>query len=125
MIGVYEITELMKCFPQSFMNCNGEVILHEKSNTYIPLKNCVDKFDIAMNLIEYVSRSACKTAPYRRNDFNKAFNNSMLDSMNKYLGTDFTNTDMMKIYEVLGNGINHKKTNEFISNNYDLKLLDN
>lgn len=47
----------------------------------------------------------------------------MLDGINDFLETDFTENDMEEIYQYLGNAINHKKTVGFIESEYDFKVL--
>ena len=41
-----EIFNLMECFPGSYINRFGEIILSEKGNVYFTAKNCTDKEDI-------------------------------------------------------------------------------
>lgn len=38
-----EIFNLMECFPGSYINRFGEIILSEKGNVYFTAKNCTDK----------------------------------------------------------------------------------
>ena len=48
----------------------------------------------------------------------------MLNGINEFLDTDFTKDNMCKIYEYLGNGINHELTKRFVSSGYDMNLLE-
>ena len=43
---VDEVFNLMRYFPNSFINHNGEVILSEKVNVYFNAMDCTDKSDI-------------------------------------------------------------------------------
>ena len=43
--------------------------------------------------------------------------------VNQYLQTNFSDDDMLDIYQYLGNGIRHKFTKEFVEGGYDLKLI--
>lgn len=116
------IKDLLKCFPGSFINSNFEFIADKKSNTYFSIDNC-SEFEIKCKLIEYVSRSCYKTEPYRSKIYNDKFHIKMLNGFNDYLGTNFDSNDMIKIYTYLGNGVNHKKTMEFVIANFDMTLL--
>lgn len=117
-----EITRLHKCFPGSFINSLGEFIAVPKSNAYFNIESCETSDDIKCKVIEYVSRSACKSTPYWRDCLNEQLHNNTLKAMNEYLGTSFTKEDMSDIYAVLGNGIRHDLTKEFIKN-YDLNII--
>ena len=48
----------------------------------------------------------------------------MLEGINDFLETDFTESDMEEIYRHLGNAINHEKTMRFIESGYDFKVLE-
>lgn len=48
----------------------------------------------------------------------------MLDGINDFLETDFTESDMEEIYQHLGNSINHEKTVQFVESGYDFKILN-
>ena len=48
----------------------------------------------------------------------------MLNGINEFLDTDFTKYNMFKIYEYLGNGINHELTKCFVLSGYDMNLLE-
>ena len=47
----------------------------------------------------------------------------MLDGINNYMDTDFTEDEMMEIYTYLGNACNHKKTIRFIESGYNMEVL--
>jgi len=115
--------ELLKAFPRSFINEFGEFIAHDKANEYFILKNCANDLDIKCKVLEWLSRGASKTAPFRTNKKNEEFNNFMLSGINEFLCTEFTREDMRDIYSTLGNCVNHEKTIEFIESGYDFVTL--
>ena len=115
--------QLAACFPDSFINYRGEFIAHKKSNTYLCLQNCETMEDLQCKVIEWFSRAAYKTEPYHSAYANYKFHKFMLDGVNKFLGTDFTNEDMELIYTYLGNAVNHGQTVEFIRSGFDMKVL--
>ncbi len=117
------ITKLMKCFPNSFINDEGEFIAHRDSNTYFILKACKTELDVKCKVLEWLSRAAYKAEPYRRNDKNVYFHEFMRDGINEFLGTHFSENDMEEIYTYLGNACNHEKTVRFIESNYDMSVL--
>lgn len=47
----------------------------------------------------------------------------MLNGINAFLDTKFTESDMAKIYCALGNAINHEKTVRFVESDYDFEVL--
>lgn len=117
------ITKLMNCFPNSIINQRGEFIAHIKSNSYFDLKDCKTEFDIKCKVLEWFSRPAHKTEPYGNKQRNDEFHRFMLDGINEFLGTDFTENDMELIYTYLGNACDHEKTIRFIEGGYDMGIL--
>ena len=121
------IKELIKAFPRSYIIATGdgeaEFIAHRESNTYLRLIDCYTEFDVQCKVLEWLSRAAHKTAPFNSDRKNKKFNKFMLDGINNYLGTNFTEDDMDIIYTYLGNRCNHKRTVEFILSGYDMAVL--
>lgn len=116
--------KLLDSFPKSYINMHGEFIAHERANEYFILKNCADDFDIRCKVLEWLSRGACKTEPYKTYRKNEEFNLFMLNGINKFLGTNFNAGEMLRIYEKLGNACNHEKTVEFIRSGYEFDLLN-
>lgn len=114
----------MDCFPNSVINNNGEFIAHIRSNTYFILGDCNNEEDVKCKVLEWFSRPAYKTEPYNAKQSNDKFHSFILTGINDYLGTDFSEKDMEKIYTYLGNACNHKKTLEFIKSGYDMSILE-
>ncbi len=117
------IKKLMDSFPRSIINQHGEFIAHLKANEYFILHNCETELDIKCKVLEWFSRGAYKTEPFRSNKANNTFHEFMLSGINEFLQTDFTPEDMCKIYIYLGNACNHNKTIKFIESGYDLAIL--
>ena len=117
------IQRLMRCFPRSFINGQGEFIAHTKANVYFNLKNCKDELEIKCKVLEWFSRSAYKRELYRTKQKNAEFHKFMLDGINEFLGTTFTSDDMELIYTYLGNAIHHERTIRFIASGYDMRIL--
>lgn len=118
------ITKLMNCFPNSFINQNGEFIAHTRSNTYFSLKDCKTELDVKCKVLEWFSRPAYKTEPYRRKDKNDEFHKFMRGGMAEFLGVHFSEKDMELIYTYLGNACNHEKTVQFVESGYNLEILE-
>lgn len=117
-----EIQKLMRCFPRSFINVEGEFIAHEYANEYFILRNCENELDIKCKVLEWFSRSY-KERPYRTLAKNIEFQEFMRNGINKYLGTNFTKDDLRTIYTYLGNACNHDKTIKFVNSGYDIQIL--
>lgn len=118
------VTKLMNCFPNSVINHNAEFIAHIRSNTYFILKDCNNETDVKCKVLEWLSRSAYKTEPYNSKRSNDEFHRFILNGINQFLDTDFTEDDMEQIYTYLGNACNHKKTLRFIASGYDMSVLE-
>lgn len=114
---------LFNSFPNSFINDNGEFIAHLKANEYFNFENCETELDVKCKVLEWFSRGAYKTEPFASNRKNEEFHEFMLNGINEFLGTDFTENDMEIIYTYLGNACNHQKTIKFIESGYDMLVL--
>ena len=114
---------LLLSFPGSFINERNEFIAHLKSNQYFLLGNCEYPEDIDCKVLEWLSRAACKGQPYRQEWRNIKYRKFMLDGINNYMDTSFTEDEMMEIYTYIGNACNHKKTVRFIESGYDMEVL--
>ena len=123
MIVWSDVHELMRCFPRSFINQHGEFIAHNKGNQYFTIKNCTGQLDIKCKVLEWFSRGAFKTEPFRTKRLNDEFHEFMLSGINQYLQTNFTYEDMEKIYTYLGNECNHEKTIRFVESDYNFAIL--
>lgn len=114
---------LLLSFPGSFINERNEFIAHLKSNQYFLLENCEYPEDIDCKVLEWLSRAACKGQPYSQEWRNLKYRKFMLDGINDYMDTHFTEDEMMEIYTYLGNACNHEKTVRFIESGYDMEVL--
>lgn len=114
---------LLIAFPGSFINERDEFIAHLKSNQYFILSNCEYPEDIDCKVLEWLSRAASKGQPYSQEWRNHKYRKFMLDGINDYMDTNFTEEDMTEIYTYLGNACNHKKTVKFIESGYDFSVL--
>ena len=123
------IKKLMKAFPRSCVIATGdgeaEFIAHREANSYFRLIDCNNEFDVQCKVLEWLSRDAHKTAPFNSDRKNRKFNKFILNGINSYLNTNFTEDDMDIIYTYLGNRCNHKRTVEFINSGYDMGVLNN
>ena len=114
--------EIMRCFPGSFINSNLELIVHERSNQYFRLEDCVTGEDVVAKSVEWLSRAAAKGQPYRSERSNKKFREMMQQGLNKFWETKFTEDDFMEIYTNLGNAIDHEATIAFIRSGMDMNI---
>lgn len=116
--------KLARAFQGGYINYNLEFIAHEKANEYFRLEDCETEFDVQCKVLEWLSRGAHKTCPFTSNLKNERFHNFMLNGINDFLGTDFTEEDIELIYDRLGNRVNHALTVAFIDSGYDMSVLE-
>ena len=124
MVGKEILLKLLQSFPRSFINDRLEFIAHTAANQYFLLKDCESEFDVKCKILEWFSRGAYKTEPFDSYSKNERFHEFMLDGINEYLGTNFTEDDMEIIYTYLGNRCNHPKTVKFVESGYDMAVLE-
>lgn len=115
--------DLMHSFPNSFVNRCGEFIAHREANEYFILESCETEMDVKCKVLEWFSRGAYKTVPFGSRVKNDRFHQFMLDGINTYLATNFTEDDMEVIYTRLGNGVNRALAMKFVESGYNLELL--
>lgn len=103
-------------FPKFFINHNLEVIVHPRRNTYFLLTDVHTETDLIAKILEWLSREASKSVFKESQKYH-------LDGINAFLGTSFSQDDMIQIYTYLGNRCNHGRTLRFIESGYDLSVL--
>lgn len=121
-----EITQrLLECFPKSFITARGEFIAHKKSNTYMILATKETWLDVAVGVVEWFSRAAFKTEPYKTPEKNEHFHRFMLDGINRFLGParPLTHEDMELVYTYLGNGAHHSLAVQFVESDCNMEVL--
>ena len=118
------VKDLLELFPNSFINEEQEFIAEPITNLYFLLSNCNSLLDIKCKILEWFSRDAFKSRPFRSDLQNKEYQDNIREKINEFLGTDFTRDEMMDIYTMLGNNINRKLCIEFIESGYNMKLLE-
>lgn len=119
------ITErLLKAFPNSYINNAFEFIAHEKANEYFRLEDCETELDVQCKVLEWLSRVAYKTEPFRNADRNKELHKFMLNGINKFLGTSFKEKDIAIVYRELGNRVNHSLTVKFVNSGFNMSVLN-
>ena len=121
-IEIATLKKLLRAFPKSFINHNLEFIAEPRTNQYLILENC-DDFSIKCRVLETLSRAASFALPYKTTKRNETYNAEMRKCINAFLETEFTKEDMELIYEVLGNGVRHQLTVDFVESGYDMALL--
>ena len=119
-----ELQALMYAFPESFINCNNELIFHPKINYSFLLDNCYTPRDVVAKVLMWFTRPCCKAEVYKRISANDKFHKEMTARLSEYLGVGLTVEQVMLIYQKLGNGIRKDLTYKFIDSGYDLKVLE-
>lgn len=114
--------KLLKSFPNSFINENGEFIAHRTSNTYLLLKGKSD-MELKYTVLEWLSRAASYAIPYKSERHNRSFHGFMLNGINAFLDTNFSLEDMELIYTKLGNNCNRPLCEKFVESGYDMGVL--
>lgn len=104
-------------FPKFYINHNLEAIVHPRRNTYFLLKDVNTETDLIAKVLEWLSREAAKSVYKESQRYH-------LNGINAFLGTAFTQEEMMEIYTYLGNCCSHARTLRFIESGYDLAVLE-
>lgn len=118
-----DVMRLLRCFSGSYINRNGDLVALWASGAIFRLADCESENDIKCKVLEWLSYAAAKGRPYRTNESNQRFRQSMQSEINQYLGTAFSHEDFVEIYTYLGDCCNHQKTLRFIESGFDMALL--
>lgn len=89
---------LCNAFPKSLINEKDEFIAEERSNQYFMLSDCEYPEDIDCKVLEWLSRAASKGSPFNQEWRNRKFRKFMLDGINNFLDTSFSEEEMEEIY---------------------------
>lgn len=127
--GMSEIIHRLKtCFPRGYMNFNNEFIAHRQANrnygcACCALRNCTNAEEVICAAIESFSYDCCKSRPFKSSDVNIDFRQYMIDGMNDFLGTAFTENEFATIYVHLGNRADRQLTLLFVDSGYNVQML--
>ncbi len=120
-MNVYENEDLRgrltRAFPKMYVNRQFEAIIYPARNSYFLLTGVETEEQLNAKVLEWLSREASKS-------LSRASQRYHLDGINAFLGTSFTQEDMIRIYTKLGNAINHNLTLAFIRSGYDFRAID-
>lgn len=105
-----------QAFPKFYINHNLEAIVYPPRNIYFLLKDVHTEKDLIAKILEWLSREAAKSVSRQSQKYHLA-------GINAFLGTSFTQDEMMEIYTRLGNCCNHERTLRFIESGYDFAVL--
>lgn len=119
-----ELQALMYAFPESFINCNNELIFHPKINYSFLLDDCHNPRDVKAKVLMWLSRPCCKAEVYKRVSANDKFHKKMTARLSKYLEVELTVEQVSVIYQKLGNGVRKDLTYKFVDSGYDFKVLE-
>ena len=118
------VAMLSRAFPGGFIYpSTGEYIIHKRANSYFCLQTCESELDVKCKVLEWLSRDAYKTQPYRTNISNNKFHDFIRNGINTFLGTKFSEEDIELVYTYLGNCCDHDRTVQFIESGYDMQML--
>lgn len=107
---------LLKAFPQFYINSGFECIIYPPRNSYFLMADIQTETGLNAKILEWLSREASKSIDPKSQVYH-------LNGINTFLGTNFTQEDMVEIYTYLGNRCNHARTLRFIESGYDMTVL--
>lgn len=107
---------LLKAFPQFYINSRFECIIYPPRNSYFLIADIQTEAELNAKILEQLSREASKSIDPKSQVYH-------LNGINTFLGTNFTQEDMVEIYTYLGNKCNHARTLRFIESGYDMVVL--
>jgi len=107
---------LLKAFPKFYINSGFECIIYPPRNSYFLMADIQTETGLNAKILEWLSREASKSIDPKSQVYH-------LNGINTFLGTNFTQEDMVEIYTYLGNRCDHARTLRFIESGYDLAAL--
>lgn len=122
MVDFDVIKKLLKSFPEGYISAAVVFIPHAKIRECFSLKDCQSEREIKSKVLEWLTQS-CTKKPYFNEIENITYREYMRAGINAFLGTSFGTRDIEEIYNLLGKGIRHEETIDFIKNGFDMKFL--
>lgn len=107
---------LLKAFPKFYINHYFECIIYPPRNSYFLMADVQTETELNAKILEWLSREASKSIDSKSQVYH-------LNGINTFLGTSFSQEDMIEIYTYLGNRCNHTRTLRFIESGYNLAVL--
>lgn len=108
--------KLVRAFPRAFVNHSFEIIIYPPRNSYFCLSGVETEEELCAKVLEWLSREASKS-------ISRVSRKYHLNGINQFLGTSFTQEDMIQIYTYIGNAIHHDRTVRFVQSGYDMSVL--
>lgn len=117
------IESLLSSFPRSLITYDYKIMID--SLNVFKFNDCQFPNDVKCKVLEYLSRwfSRITGQPFRDEETNEKYRVHILQGINNFLGTNFSEDEMRKIYNCLGYNCNHQKTLDFINSNYNMETL--
>ncbi len=113
---IKEIFELMRLFPDSFINYNNELILDRKENIFFRLEGVETVEELKRKIISWLSRTAAK-GPYKKT------REKFRANINRFLNKEWEEEDFKLVYTYLGNDCNGELCKNFVKHDCDIKWL--
>lgn len=115
--------KLRNAFPGSIINAADEFVASRLNNDYFRLEDCNSLEDVQCKVLEWFSRSAHKAIPFQDERDNLFYQEKLLNSINRFLGTTFSKKDITIVYDILGNACKHNLTIQFVRHGFDMDYL--
>lgn len=115
-LNLNEVFKFMQEFGCDFLNCTGEIIIDQLTNTYTSIIGCESVDDVKARILMSMCRPIGKGL-----DLYHA--NRLLDRFNKYFNTELTRNDMLKIYRDLCYSSKLEENKEFIKRGFPVHEL--
>lgn len=106
---------LMKCFKDSFINADNELILVPKTNLFLNLNTIYSEQELRYRVIASCSRSCISEKSQ-----SKYWARVTRNSVNEFLGTNFEEGDFRLLYDKFGNRSNEEEAMLFIEEGMDI-----
>ncbi|MFS0657472.1 hypothetical protein AB1L07_02440 [Niallia alba] len=111
-----EVFKFMKEFGIDILNQYGELIIDERTNTYVGIENCKDIEEVKLYVVYSLCRPIGKGLETR--DANR-----LLKKFNKYFNVELTREDMRLMYGELCYMSKLEKFKEFIKKGFPVEEL--
>lgn len=113
---IKEVFELMRLFPDSFINYHNELVLDRREDIYFRLEDVNTMEDLKRKIISWLSRTAAK-GPYKKT------REKFRANMNIFLKKEWEEEDFKLVYSYLGNDCNGELCKNFVKHDCDIKWL--
>lgn len=117
------VLKVMSKFNDAVINSYGELVLSYKYNVFIQLNDVRNRKDFSLKLLVWLSQHTIHFEKISADVKSRSFSGNVVRAIKYITGKEFSFSDYMLIYELIGCGLNKELAEEFKEQDFDMEVL--